>query len=117
MDLVLETFTTWPHTTFGVTFMVIAPEHPVIMELVKGTEYEKGAREFIDELRRDKIKDPKAVEKEKKGYFLGRYVINHLTKKKVPLYIANFAVMDYGTGIVKCTPTHDQRDFRVRRKV
>ncbi len=116
MDLKLATFTTWPHTTYGATFMVIAPEHPIIEKLVKGTDYEKGAKEFISEVLREKKTDRKIVEKEKKGFFIGRYVINHLTGWKMPLYIANFAIMDYGTGIVKCCPTHDQRDFEFAKK-
>ncbi|MBI4035412.1 leucine--tRNA ligase [Candidatus Daviesbacteria bacterium] len=116
MDLTLESFTTWPHTTWGATFMVIAPEHPVIAELVAGTKYEKGAKEFIEEVKQDKIKDPNSAEKKKKGYFVGRYVINPLSGHQMPLYIANFAIMEYGTGIVKCTPTHDQRDFEFAKK-
>jgi len=116
MDIKLATFTTWPHTTWGATFMVIAPEHPVVEKLVKGTKYEKGAKEFAEKCAQEKIKDPLNIEKKKDGYFLGRYVINHLTGWKMPLYIANFAIMDYGTGIVKCTPTHDQRDFEFAKK-
>jgi leucyl-tRNA synthetase len=115
MDLKLATFTTWPHTTWGATFMVIAPEHPVIEKLVNGTEYEQGAKEFIEKCIQEKIKDPLNVEKKKDGFFLGRHVINHLTGWKMPLFVANFAIMDYGTGIVKCTPTHDQRDFEFAR--
>jgi leucyl-tRNA synthetase len=116
MGLELETFTTWPHTTWGATFMVIAPEHPIIKKLVKGTKYESGAKKFIEEVKKDKIKDPTNAEKEKKGFFLGRHVVNHLAGHKMPLYIANFAIMGYGTGIVKCTPTHDQRDFEFAKK-
>lgn len=116
MDLKLKTFTTWPHTTWGATFMVIAPEHPVIEQLVKGTKYEKEAKVFCEKAIRDKIKDSLNVEKNKEGFFLGRYVINHLSGRKMPLYIANFAIYEYGTGIVKCTPTHDQRDFEFAKK-
>ncbi len=116
MDIKLATFTTWPHTTWGATFMVIAPEHPIIEKLVKGTKYEQGANEFIKKCIEEKIKDPLNIEKEKSGYFLGKYVINHFGGWKMPLYIANFAIMDYGTGIVKCTPTHDQRDFEFAKK-
>jgi len=116
MDLKLATFTTWPHTTWGVTFMVIAPEHPLIEKLVKGTEYEKGAGDFISEVLREKKTDRASIEKEKKGFFIGRYVINHLTGWKIPLYIANFVIMEYGTGIVKCCPAHDQRDFEFAKK-
>ncbi|MDP3998201.1 MAG: leucine--tRNA ligase [bacterium] len=115
-NIELETFTTWPHTTYGATFIVIAPEHPVINELVEGTEYAAGAKKFIQEVIEDKAKDPAVLDKEKKGYFLGRYAINHLTGKKMPIHIANFAIMEYGTGIVKGAPAHDQRDFEFAKK-
>jgi leucyl-tRNA synthetase len=116
MDLKLKTFTTSPHTSWGSTFMVIAPEHPVINKLVEGTRYEKGAKEFAKKVIQDKIRDPKNIEKVKEGFYIGRKVINHLSKRKMPLYIANFAVYDYGTGIVKCTPAHDQRDFEFAKQ-
>ena len=116
MDLNIETFTTWPHTTYGATFHAVAPEHPIIGKLVKGTKYEAGAKKFIDQVSKDKRKDPTSVGKEKKGFFTGRYAINFLTKEKMPIYIANFAVMGYGTGIVKGAPAHDQRDFEFAKK-
>ncbi len=111
MNLKLKTFSTWPHTTWGSTFMVIAPEHPQIEILVKGTNYEKGTNEFCKKVIQEKIKDPINVEKKKEGFFTGRYVINHLSGRRMPIYIANFVIYEYGTGIVKCTPAHDQRDF------
>ena len=116
MDLKLSTFTTWLHTTWGATFIVIAPEHPIIEDLVKGTEYEKGAKEFCEAVIREKMADPISVEKEKKGFFTGRYAINHLTGEKIPIFVANFAVMEYGTGIVKGAPAHDLRDFEFAKK-
>jgi len=116
MDIKLSTFTTWPHTSWGATFMVIAPEHPIINDLIKGTEYEEEAKQFIKKIKTQKMADRTNVDKAKDGFFIGRYVINHLTGWKMPLYIANFAIMDYGTGIVKCTPTHDQRDFEFAKK-
>jgi leucyl-tRNA synthetase len=116
MQLKLSTFTTEPHTTYGASFMVIAPEHPIVLDLVKGTKYEKDAKEFIKKCKKFRIEDPTNLEKQKEGFFIGRYVINHLNGRKMPLFIANFAIMDYGTGIVKCTPTHDQRDFEFAKK-
>ncbi len=116
MDFKISTFTTWPHTTWGATFMVIAPEHPLIDKLVKNTKYAKGAKAFAKKAVKDKIDNPVNVEKNKEGFFTGRYAINHLTGWKMPIYIANFAVFEYGTGIVKCTPTHDQRDFEFAKK-
>jgi len=116
MDLKLKTFTTWAHTSWGATFMVIAPEHPIIDELVKKTKYEKEAKAFAQKVIEDKIKDPLNVDKVKEGFFIGRNVINHLNGRVMPLYIANFAIYDYGTGIVKCTPAHDQRDYEFAKK-
>lgn len=116
MKLKLKTFTTWPHTSWGSTFMVIAPEHPIINELTRGTKYEQDAKEFCQRVIREKIRDPLNIEKKKEGFFLGCYVLNHLNSRKMPLYIANFAIYEYGTGIVKCTPAHDQRDFEFAKK-
>lgn len=116
MDLKLKTFTTWPHTTWGATFMVIAPEHPVIQELVRGTSAAEGTVEFCQRAIQDKMRDQTNVEKEKEGFFLGRYVINHLSGRRMPLFVANFAIYEYGTGMVKCTPAHDQRDFEFAKK-
>ncbi|MFH1500486.1 MAG: leucine--tRNA ligase [archaeon] len=116
MNMKLSSFTTMPHTTYGASFMVIAPEHPIVLELVKGTKYEKDAKKFIEKCKRFRIEDPTNTDKQKEGFFIGRYVKNHLNDRKMPLFIANFAIMDYGTGIVKCTPTHDQRDFEFAKK-
>lgn len=116
MDLKLKTFTTWPHTSWGSTFMVIAPEHPIIEKLVKGTKYEKKAKEFCEKVIQEKIKDPVNIDKTKKGLFIGRYVLNHLNGRRMPIYVANFVVYDYGTGIIKCTPAHDERDFEFAKK-
>jgi len=116
MNLKLSTFTTMPHTTYGASFMVIAPEHPIVLDLVKGTKYQVETKKFIEKCKRARIEDPTNEEKQKEGFFIGRYVINHLNNRRMPLFIANFAIMDYGTGIVKCTPTHDQRDFEFAKK-
>ncbi len=116
MKIKLPTFTTEPHTTYGASFMVIAPEHPIIPKLIKGTKFEKRVKSFISKCKRMRIEDPTNAEKQKEGLFIGRYVKNHLNGRKMPLFIANFAIMDYGTGIVKCTPTHDQRDYEFARK-
>ncbi len=116
MDIKLATFTTWVHTTWGATFIIIAPEHPLIEELVKGTKYEKATKEFVKKVMHQKIEDRVNLEKEKDGFFTGRYAINHLTGWKMPIYIANFVIMEYGTGVVKGAPAHDQRDLEFARK-
>ncbi len=116
MDIKLATFTTWVHTTWGATFIIIAPEHPLIEELVKGTKYEKSTKEFVKMVMHQKIEDRVNLEKGKEGFFTGRYAINYLTGWKMPIYIANFVIMEYGTGVVKGAPAHDQRDLEFARK-
>ncbi|MBR3933972.1 MAG: leucine--tRNA ligase [Clostridia bacterium] len=116
MDKTLTVYTTRPDTIFGVTFMVIAPESPIADELISGSETEKECREFIHKMQFIKDIDRASTDVEKEGVFTGRYVINPLTGKKVPLYLANYVLMDYGTGVVMAVPAHDQRDFDFARK-
>ncbi|MBI4158906.1 leucine--tRNA ligase [Candidatus Woesearchaeota archaeon] len=113
-NIKLETFTTWPHTTYGCTFMVIAPEHPIVQELVNGTKYEEGAKKFIEKIKKQKLETREL--KDKEGFFIGKYAINYAMGLKMPIYIAGFAIMDYGTGIVKACPAHDKRDFEFAKQ-
>lgn len=113
-DKILPAFTTRCDTIFSVTFLAIAPEHPLIPELVKGTEYESGALDFISRMKKESIADRINEEKEKEGFFTGKYAINPVNSGRAPIYIANFAVM-YGSGVVMCD-AHDARDFRFARK-
>ena len=110
----LPTFTTRCDTVFSVTFLAIAPEHPLAEELVKGTRHEKGAKAFMRKAKKESMIDRVNEEKEKEGVFTGRYAINPANNERVPIWIANFAVM-YGSGIVMCD-AHDKRDFRFARK-
>jgi leucyl-tRNA synthetase len=107
----IKVFTTRPDTIFGATFMSIAPEHPMAKKLLAGTEYEVEGLAFIDSILKDDKINRVADDKEKKGFFTGRHVINPVTKHRMPVYIANFVLMDYGTGAVMAVPAHDQRDF------
>jgi leucyl-tRNA synthetase len=113
-DKILPTFTTRCDTVFSVTFLAIAPEHTMIDGLVKGTKHERAVKDFIARAKRQSIVDRTNEEKEKEGVFTGRYAINPVNGEKIPLYVANFAVM-YGSGIVMCD-AHDKRDFRFARK-
>ncbi len=115
-DKTFSVFTTRPDTYFGITFMVYAPEHPDVMELVKGTKYEKGVREFINRVLLKEKFERTSEETEKEGMFIGRYAVNPITKKKIPIYIANFVLLEYGTGAIIGVPAHDQRDFMFARK-
>ena len=112
----LSVFTTRPDTFFGITFLVYAPEHPEVMELVKGTEYEKGVKEFINRVVIKEKFERTSEETEKEGMFIGRYAVNSITKEKIPIYIANFVLLEYGTGAIIAVPAHDQRDFMFAKK-
>lgn len=111
---ILPTFTTRCDTTFSVTFLGIAPEHPMIRELVKGTGQEGKVGKFVKKAKRESMIDRTNEEKEKEGVFTGRYAVNPVNGEKVPIWVANFALM-YGSGIVMCD-AHDKRDFRFARK-
>ncbi|MCX5673755.1 MAG: leucine--tRNA ligase [Planctomycetota bacterium] len=112
----LPVFTTRPDTLWGVTFMSLAAEHPVIRTLVAGTLQEKEVLDFCERCRLQSaaVRGDAAVEKE--GVFTGAYCINPVNGEKVPLWVANYALMEYGTGAVMAVPAHDQRDFEFARK-
>ncbi len=115
-DEVVACFTTRPDTIYGVTYMSLAPEHTLIKELVAGTEHEKPVFEFQQKaINQDRIeRTDEGAEKE--GVFTGKYVINPVNNEKVPLWVANYALMEYGTGAVMAVPAHDQRDFEFAKK-
>ncbi|HOX37275.1 MAG TPA: leucine--tRNA ligase [Candidatus Brocadiia bacterium] len=112
----LPIYTTRPDTLWGVTFMAIAPEHPLIDRLVKGTPYEEKVMEFCNRLRKRKRVVRGEEEPVKEGIFTGHYVINPVNGDRVPLWAASYALMDYGTGAVMAVPSHDQRDFEFAKK-
>jgi len=111
---ILPTFTTRPDTLYGCTFVVFAPEHPKVKEFVKGTKYEQQVNKFLERTR--KLTELDRISKEKDGLFIGKYAINPINKQKIPIYIANFVLMDYGTGMIMSVPAHDQRDFEFAKK-
>ncbi|MEI7637541.1 MAG: leucine--tRNA ligase [Syntrophus sp. (in: bacteria)] len=112
----IKVFTTRQDTIFGATFMLIAAEHPLVMELVKGKEREDEVREWVDKIKKhDKVMRTSDYY-EKEGIFLDTYCLNPVTKNKMPIYAANFVLADYGTGCVMAVPTHDQRDFEFAKK-
>ncbi len=115
-DRELTVYTTRPDTIFGVSYMVIAPEHPVVEELIHGRPEEEACREFIKKVQSQSEIVRSATDTEKEGVFTGTYVINPLTEERIPLYLANYVFLDYGTGIVMGVPAHDQRDFEFAKK-
>ena len=112
---VLEVFTTRPDTIFGVTFMALAPEHPLAIELAKGTEYEEEVEAFVNKYLSMSTRDRNIID-EKEGVFTGRYAINPLTNEKVPIWIANYILWGYGTGAIMAVPAHDERDHEFAKK-
>jgi len=114
-DKVLKIFTTRPDTIFGATFMSIAPEHPLV-ELSKHTEQAQQVAEFVDRTKIARKQQKPDEELEKEGVFIGQYCINPYTGDRIPVFTANFVLMEYGTGAVMAVPAHDQRDFEFARK-
>lgn len=107
----MTVFTTRVDTLYGVTFMVMAPEHPFAADLVSGTGQEGAVKEFLDQLQHLSDIDRTSTTLKKEGVFTGRYAINPVSGKKIPIYLANYVLMDYGTGMVMGVPAHDERDF------
>lgn len=114
-DQVIKVFTTRADTLFGATFMSLAPEHPLALDLCQGTGQEEAVKAFIDKVGRQSFAD-RADDKKKEGVFTGAYCINPMTGREMPIYVANFVLMDYGTGAVMAVPTHDQRDFEFAKE-
>ncbi|SMC24877.1 leucyl-tRNA synthetase [Desulfacinum hydrothermale DSM 13146] len=112
----IQVFTTRADTLFGATFMSLAPEHPLVDELCRGTEQEETVRAFVERSKQAKRGERAADLLEKEGVFTGAHCINPMTGAKMPIFVANFVVMEYGTGAVMAVPAHDQRDFEFARK-
>ena len=110
-DLDLVVYTTRPDTLFGVTYMVLSPEHPYVKELTAGTEYEAAINAYVEEAAHKSEIERTSLTKEKTGEFTGAYAIDPVNGKKVPIYISDYVMMDYGTGAIMAVPAHDQRDF------
>lgn len=115
-DDVIKVFTTRPDTLFGVTFMSLAPEHPMVEMLSGGTGQEGKVKAFVERMKKTDKMSRTDDTKEKEGVFTGGYAINPVNGEKVPIYTANFVLMDYGTGAVMAVPAHDQRDFEFAKK-
>lgn len=112
----IDVFTTRVDTIFGATFMVISPEHPLAMELIAGSSQEERSREWIRKSVADQRlrKDPGEMEKE--GIDTGKKAINPYTGEKIPIWVSNYVLMEYGTGAIMAVPAHDQRDFEFAKK-
>ncbi|MGD0489020.1 MAG: leucine--tRNA ligase [Syntrophorhabdales bacterium] len=112
----LTVFTTRPDTLYGVTFMVLAPEHPLAATLSIGTPYEKKTAAFVEKAQMQDRSFRAELTLKKEGVFTGAYALNPLTNQKVPVFVSNFVLAEYGTGAIMAVPAHDQRDFEFARE-
>ncbi|OGP30821.1 MAG: leucine--tRNA ligase [Deltaproteobacteria bacterium GWA2_57_13] len=112
----LNVFTTRQDTIYGATFLSLAVEHPLALELPQGTSQQGIVRGFVERMKKVSQARRGTEEVEKEGVFTGAYCLNPFTQEKIPVYLANFVLMEYGTGSVMAVPAHDQRDFEFARK-
>ncbi len=115
-EISLRVFTTRIDTIYGATFMAVSPDHPALDELLEGVPEAAGARRFIEAERRVPASEKLTTEREKAGVFTGRHAVNPFNGEAIPIWIANFVLMEYGTGAIMAVPAHDERDheFAVR---
>ena len=111
----IRVFTTRPDTLYGVTFMVLAPEHPLVKQLTT-TDRKAEVEDYILRSRKQTDIERLSTDKEKDGVFTGAYVTNRLNREKVPIWIADYVLLSYGTGAVMAVPAHDERDFAFAKK-
>ncbi|MGB5658269.1 MAG: leucine--tRNA ligase [Thermoanaerobaculia bacterium] len=111
----LEVFTTRPDTLWGATFMVLAPEHPLVAKLTT-QDQERAVEEYTAQAERQTDIQREAADRPKTGVFTGAYAINPVTDERIPIWIADYVLMTYGTGAIMAVPAHDQRDFEFARQ-
>jgi leucyl-tRNA synthetase len=116
VDLDFPVFTTRPDTLFGATFFVLAPEHPELERLVAGTPAEEAVREYVNRVGRESAEERGAEDREKTGVPLGRSVVNPVNGEKIPMYVADYVLMEYGTGAIMAVPGHDSRDYEFAQR-
>ncbi|HHV78018.1 MAG TPA: leucine--tRNA ligase [Firmicutes bacterium] len=115
-DKKFAVFTTRQDTIFGVTFVVLAPDHPLVKEITAGTPYEAKVAEFAEKCRLMPEIVRTSAERDKDGIFTGAYAVNPMNGEEIPIWVADYVLMEYGTGAVMGVPAHDQRDFEFARK-
>ncbi|HKO36835.1 MAG TPA: leucine--tRNA ligase [Solirubrobacterales bacterium] len=116
VDLDFPVFTTRPDTLFGATFFVLAPEHPELERLVAGTPAEEEVREYVNRVGRESAEERGAEDREKTGVSLGRSVVNPVNGEQIPMFVADYVLMEYGTGAIMAVPGHDSRDYEFAEK-
>ena len=116
LELDFPVFTTRPDTLFGATFFVLAPEHPELERLVAGTPAEAEVREYVNRVGRESAEERGAEDREKTGVPLGRSVVNPVNGEEIPMFVADYVLMEYGTGAIMAVPGHDSRDYEFAQK-
>ena len=111
LDLDFPVFTTRPDTLFGATFFVVAPEHPEVERLAVGTEHEVAVRDYVNESARTTAEDRADEDRQKTGVPLGQEVVNPVNGERIPMFVADYVLMEYGTGAIMAVPAHDDRDY------
>jgi leucyl-tRNA synthetase len=115
-ELDFPVFTTRPDTLFGATFFVLAPEHPELERLIAGTDAADEVREYVNRVGRESAEERGAEDREKTGVPLGRSVVNPVNGERIPMYVADYVLMEYGTGAIMAVPGHDSRDYEFAQK-
>ncbi len=115
VDEALRVFTTRPDTTYGATFMVLAPEHPLV-ERVTTPEQRESVSQYVDETARASEIERQSTDREKTGVFTGAYAVNPYNQALIPIWIADYVLITYGTGAIMAVPAHDERDFEFAQK-
>ena len=112
----VEVFTTRIDTIYGATAVILAPTHPLVEKLIEGSPQRAQAEAKLAQMRKSSVRAEDLATAEKEGFFTGRYAMNPFNGEKIPIWVGNFVLMEYGTGAVMCVPAHDQRDFEFCRK-
>jgi leucyl-tRNA synthetase len=112
----IEIFTTRIDTIYGATAMILAPSHPMVVKLIAGSTEEANASPKLAKMRQTSVKTEDLATMEKEGFFTGRYALNPFSGEKIPIWVGNFVLMEYGTGAIMAVPAHDERDFEFCRK-
>ncbi len=115
-EAVIPVFTTRPDTLFGVTFFILAPEHKLVDSIVVDQKYKKEVAATKEKISKQSDIERGSAEIEKVGCFTGRYALNPLNGEKIPIWIANYILLEYGTGAIMAVPAHDERDFEFAKK-
>ncbi len=110
-DKIIPVFTTRVDTIFGATYIVLAPEHPLVSGIIEGRPEQKRVLKFIDKVAKESKVVRTATDVKKQGVFTGAYAINPVNNEEVPVWVADYVLMEYGTGAIMAVPCHDQRDF------